>query len=119
MKRRIFSVTRKDLIRTTFTTSGNGGSKRNATQNGVRYSHPPSGAVGQATEHREQSRNDRLAFERMAKSDVFQNWCRAEASRRLGASTINEGPTPEEIWKRINELVDNDLINGNIVIEEF
>ena len=115
MKRKIFSVTKKDLIRTTFATSGNGGSKRNATQNGVRYSHPPSGAVGQATENREQSRNDRLAFERMAKSDTFQNWCRVEASRRMGVNI----ETPEEIYKRINDMVDKDLENGNIIIEEF
>ena len=118
MKRKVFSITKKDLIRTTFATSGNGGSKRNATQNGVRYSHPDSGAVGQATEHREQSRNDRLAFERMAKSEKFQQWCRMEAARKLHLSIVEE-LSPEDIWKRVNEMVDEDLKNGNIKVEEF
>ena len=45
MKHLLFSVTRKDLIRQTFTVGGHGGGGKDTSNSGVRLIHPLSGAV--------------------------------------------------------------------------
>ena len=42
--------------------------------------HLPSGAIGTARDGRDQIRNKRAAFERMANSKEFQGWAHREAS---------------------------------------
>jgi protein subunit release factor B len=75
---RLFSITKKDFVRSTFKGSGAGGQKRNKTSNGIRLYHPPSGAVGEAVDTRVQSQNEKLAFERLTQSKEFQGWLQIE-----------------------------------------
>ena len=53
-KQLLFSLTAKDFEFQTFCTGGKGGQHRNAKQNGVRCTHPDSGAVAEHRDGREQ-----------------------------------------------------------------
>lgn len=74
MKRRVSLVTKKDLVVETFRAGGKGGQAQNKTETGVRITHPPSGAVGEARDSRSQDQNKRAAFRRMVASPHFQVW---------------------------------------------
>lgn len=90
-----FSVTAKDCVFKNYKASGKGGQKRNKTESAVRCSHPSSGAVGSCEDHREQSRNKKTAFARMAKSAEFQSWLKLKIDAGLGKVKIKEGDAPE------------------------
>jgi protein subunit release factor A len=49
------------------------------TSSGIRIIHVASGAVGQATDTRSQNENRQIAFKRLAESDKFVRWVRAQA----------------------------------------
>lgn len=83
-KSKLFSVTAGDCVWDVFRGSGDGGQKRQKTSSGVRCTHPPSGAVGKATDSREQSQNRKKAFERMVASHEFQSWLELEIDQKLG-----------------------------------
>ncbi len=104
----LFSITRKDLVRQTFCTGGNGGQHRNATQNGVRLLHPPSGAVA--------LQRERLALQALAGSAQFKAWHRTEVARRLGQRVPE---TEAEILARVDRTIADGLRSGQIVIEEI
>jgi protein subunit release factor B len=55
----------KQVIVETFRSSGPGRQRKNKTETAVRLKHLPSGITVTATEHRFQSQNRRLAFERL------------------------------------------------------
>jgi len=80
----LFSVGKDDCKWEYFRCPGPGGQKVNKTSSGVRCKHPPSGAMGQATDTRSQHQNKVLAFERMANSKEFKEWHRVECARRTG-----------------------------------
>ena len=84
----LFSVTIKDCDVQTFRSGGKGGQNVNKVSSGVRIVHRASGATGQATDTRDQFRNKRLAFGRMAKSKTFQAWHKLETARRLGMPSV-------------------------------
>jgi len=86
----LFSVTGADCIKDTFCTGGPGGQAQNKKHTGVRFTHPPSGAVGESRTHRSQEMNKRDAWTRMCESKKFVVWCRMEAARRKGARTTEE-----------------------------
>lgn len=56
---------RRQVIVETYRSSGPGGQRKNKTETAVRLKHPLSGVTVKATEHRSQSQNLRLAFERL------------------------------------------------------
>lgn len=89
-RRLLFSVTIDDCDIQTFTVSGHGGSGKDTSNTGVRIIHRASGARGEGREHREQSRNKRLAFVRMAQTKQFRDWHRLAVARALGASSIED-----------------------------
>jgi len=91
----------KDCDMQTFRVSGAGGQHRDKTSAGVRIVHRASGASGQCGENREQSRNKRVAFRRMAESVTFQAWCR---SKMLGLRPIGE--VVDELMAPENLLVE-------------
>ena len=70
-----FSVTKDDLVIQTFRAGGKGGQKQNKTESGVRITHPPSGAVGEARDGRSQWQNKKVALRRMAARPEFKFWC--------------------------------------------
>ncbi|MHA1962534.1 MAG: peptide chain release factor family protein [Candidatus Thorarchaeota archaeon] len=113
MKKKLFSVTASDCRFDYFRGPGKGGQKRNKTSNAVRCTHKASGAVGVATDTRSQTQNKRLAFERMANSDVFKQWHRIEVARRTGAAARAE----EEVDKAMrNVRVETKDSNGRWVV---
>lgn len=74
MQEKILTVTIHDCEVQTFRVGGHGGQKVNKTSSGVRVIHHPSNARGECREHREQSRNKRAAFVKMAESLQFKTW---------------------------------------------
>jgi protein subunit release factor B len=62
-----FETLRRQVIIETYRSSGPGGQRKNKTETAVRLKHLPSGITVTATEHRFQSQNLRLAFERLQK----------------------------------------------------
>jgi protein subunit release factor B len=84
IKKLLFSLTKNDFRWDYFRCPGKGGQKVNKTSSGVRCTHPPSSAVGQACDVRSQHLNKRLAFERMAKTKEFKQWHTIEVARKTG-----------------------------------
>jgi hypothetical protein len=64
-----------------------------------------SGAVGKATDTRDQFRNKKLAFERMYKHPKFIAWHKLECARLLGQ------------LQNIDEVVDKQMAEHNLKIE--
>lgn len=58
-------VLKKQVIIETYRSSGPGGQRKNKVETAVRLKHLPSGITVVATEHRSQSENRKLAFERL------------------------------------------------------
>ncbi len=57
---------KKQVVIETYRSRGPGGQRKNKTETSVRLKHLPTGIMVTATEHRYQSRNLKLAFERLA-----------------------------------------------------
>lgn len=85
----LFSVSVRDCRVDTFRSGGKGGQHQNKVESGVRVVHEPSGAVGESREYREQVRNKRAAFRRMAESPRFQRWVRARAAQLAGRPSVD------------------------------
>jgi len=96
----LFSVTRKDFERQTFCTGGNGGSHRNAKQNGVRLIHRASGARAEHRDGRDQDKNERAAFLKLLETPEWKAWHRMEVARRLGQVKAAERATEEAMDPR-------------------
>lgn len=109
MKELLFSVTIKDCDIQAFRGSGAGGQKRNKTSSGQRIVHRASGAVGQASDAREQHLNKRNAFLRMLNTDTFKKWHKVETARRCKQKM--EEPID------VDKLVDEQMKPGNIKVE--
>ena len=75
-RRLVHRTTMKECRLDTFRAGGKGGQNQNKRETGVRITHIPSGAVGEARDERSQLQNKRLAFVRMAKSIAYQTWAR-------------------------------------------
>lgn len=86
----LFSVTGADCIKDTFCTGGPGGQAQNKKHTGVRFTHPPSGAVGESREHRSQEMNKRAAWTRMCQTKRFVTWVKVEAARRRGEKSVDD-----------------------------
>lgn len=71
-------VTAADCRRDTFRVGGKGGQNVNKRETGVRWTHEPSGAVGECREHRQQAQNEREAWRRMAESPRFKAWSESQ-----------------------------------------
>lgn len=89
-KTKMFSVTAADCDWDVFRGSGNGGQKKQKTSSGVRCTHRASGAVGKATDSREQSENRKTAFVRMAETLEFKVWAKLKFDAGVGNIDIEE-----------------------------
>jgi protein subunit release factor B len=58
-------ILKKQVVIETYRSRGPGGQRKNKVETAVRIKHLPSGITVVATEHRSQSENRRLAFERL------------------------------------------------------
>lgn len=99
MRKPIVSVTASDCEFEYYRGSGDGGQKKQKTSSACRCRHRPSGAVGQAQDHREQSRNRQLAFGRMANTKEFQAWIKLETMKRTGEIQQIEAKVEQEMKK--------------------
>lgn len=106
-KELLFSVSIKDCDVQAFKGSGAGGQARNKTSSAIRVVHRASGAVGQASDAREQHINKRTAFQRMAETEKFKTWLKVETARAFGK-------LPE---KTIEEQVEEALHPKHIKVE--
>lgn len=100
-KELVFSVTLKDCEVQHFRSGGPGGQHQNKTSSGSRVIHRPSGARGESRQHREQERNTKAAFRRMAESGKFKVW--------LNKKLLGVKGTPEE-------RVEKDMNPSNLLI---
>lgn len=110
----LFSVTMKDLEMQTFSVGGHGGGGKDTSNSGVRLIHKASGAVGEGREHRSNTQNRKDAFLRLVNSQKFKVWHKAETARRMGL----RGETPEEVMARVDRMIADGLVNGQIVVED-
>ncbi len=83
MKKKLFTVTTADLREERYRGSGAGGQNRNKRDTGVRFTHEPSGAVGESEAQRSQLQNRQEAFRKMASSPRFIMWAKAQGQARI------------------------------------
>jgi len=105
VKKKLFTVTRKDLVLQTFKAGGKGGQNQNKRDTGVRIIHPASGAVGESRQERSQYQNRKLALERLAASREFKTWAKIEAARVTG------------VLDNIERVVDEMMHPRNLLVE--
>src|SRR5271170_3551355 len=104
-KKLLFSLTRDDFEWDYFRAGGKGGQNQNKVNSGVRCKHPPSGAVGEARDSRNQLANRRSAFVRCVESTKFRQWHKSEVARRLGT----EKQAPESTGSTQGGGLDNTI----------
>lgn len=83
MSKKLFTITTADLREERYRGSGAGGQNRNKRDTGVRFTHEPSGAVGESEAQRSQLQNRQEAFRKMANSPAFIFWCKAQGQARI------------------------------------
>ncbi len=88
-------ILRRQVIIETYRSRGPGGQRKNKVETAVRLRHLPSGITVVATEHRSQSENRRLAFERLRDRLIKLN---RPKRRRIATS-----PSLGAVEKRIEE----------------
>lgn len=81
--RKLFTVTPQDCREERYRGSGAGGQNRNKRDTGVRFTHEPSGAVGESEAQRSQLQNRQEAFRKMASSPRFIMWAKAQGQARI------------------------------------
>jgi len=77
---------RQETDATFYRSSGPGGEKKDKTQTAVRLSHRPSGLKVIATEHRSQSKNRQLGFQRLQRKLLELN---RESKKRIPTKVSN------------------------------
>ncbi len=82
-REKILSVSIHDCRVDAFRAGGPGGQNKNKVSSAIRITHELSGAVGTATEMRDQIQNKKAAFLRMVKSALFQTWLNAQIDKIL------------------------------------
>lgn len=97
----VFSVGIDSCEVQTFRAGGKGGQHQNKTDSGVRVIHHPSGARGESREERSQLQNKQSAFRRMAETETFQRWVRAQALK----------------LRPVDEIVDEQMNERNLRVE--
>lgn len=83
LKKKLFSLTKKDFTIQTFRAGGKGGQNQDKRDTGVRITHPASGAVGEARDSRSQLQNRKSAFVRLAGSKKFKTWLKIETGQAV------------------------------------
>ena len=103
-KQILFSVTKKDLEISWYTSPGPGGQKKNKCKNACRIIHRASGAMVTAQERREQKANLKAALHRLVDHPKFHLWW----TRKVWE--IDEGET-------IEQKVDRTMTKENLRFE--
>lgn len=103
VKKKIFSITASDCEWQYFRGSGDGGQKKQKTSSAARCIHKPSGAVGEASDSRNQFQNRKTAFQRMFDSKEFQSWMKLQID-------IIKGNIKYEEVDETGQFVERDLV---------
>ena len=117
-KKLLFSLTRDDFEWDYFRAGGKGGQNQNKVNSGVRCKHPPSGAVGEARDSRNQLANRRAAFIRCVDSKAFKAWHKSEVARRLGTED-GRASSYQELDSKVQSLIDALLKPEDIKVEYY
>jgi protein subunit release factor B len=91
-------ILKKQVIIETYRSRGPGGQRKNKTETAVRLKHLPSGITVTATEHRFQSHNLRLAFERLRERLIKLN---RPQRRRIPTSVPTKAVERKKERKRV------------------
>ncbi len=78
--RTLFSVKASDLREEQYRGSGAGGQKRNKTSSAIRFTHEPSGAIGESESQRSQHQNRVEALRRLSINPRFVRWAEAQVA---------------------------------------
>ena len=105
-KQLLFSLNKNDFEITAMRAGGPGGQKQNKTSSAIRIFHPLSGASSESRSERSQSINKKLAFEKLVKTKMFQNWLKLEICRKSGIM--------DEIEQTVNELMEEHNIKTEV-----
>jgi protein subunit release factor B len=102
MRKKAFSITRKDFEIQTFRSGGKGGQHQNTCESGVRIIHHESGARGECRNFRSQKQNKDEAFKRLVKDPKFKIWLNrklydTEKFERELTQALNQGMCPENL----------------------
>lgn len=106
----LFSVTLKDCVVQTFRSGGAGGQNQNKRDTGVRIIHRASGARGEARDERSQLQNKKLAFRRMADSEIFKAWVARQSFEYKKIEAAAERWAQEQVDNP--ELVRTEVFDG-------
>ncbi len=90
-------IPEKDMIITTFRSSGPGGQKKNKTASAVRIKHLPTGIIVTAVESRSLVQNRQRALERLQERLAFRN--------RRRKSRIPTRPGKAAVERRLNQKI--------------
>lgn len=99
-KVKLFTLTEKDFIVQAKRGSGKGGQKKNKTSSAIQIFHEPSGAMGEAEDHRQQSQNRKLAFKRLTDSTKFKAWLQLKIDAACDNVDIEEADDKGVMQKR-------------------
>ncbi len=89
-KELLFRLTESDFVFKAKRGSGAGGQKRNKTPSTIQCFHEPSNSMGEAEDHREQSKNKQIAFKRCCDTLTFKTWIKMKADAAMGNIEIEE-----------------------------
>lgn len=105
MRELLFRVTKSDFDETHIKGSGPGGQHRNKTSSGVRLVHRASGAVGEATDSRDQPANRTAAFKRLRETPEWKRWFNEMVRTTQGRPSLTEqvekAMAPENIQMQV------------------
>lgn len=101
-----FSITKQDkeIRRDTFRSGGPGGQNQNKVESGVRFTHLPSGAVGESRESRDQPQNEKKAWRKMVDHPSFRFW-------------VHERLREMETGKSVEARVEEWMKPSNLIVE--
>lgn len=90
MKKKLFTIHKKEFEIQTFQSGGPGGQHQNKTDSGVRIIHKVSGAVGESRTDKSQHRNKKIALQRLVASVKFKLWITRISHEIISGETIEQ-----------------------------
>lgn len=108
----LIRITPADCLMDVFRSGGRGGQHQNTRNTGVRFRHLPSGAVGEARDHKSQMANKRAAWRRMAETPEMQLWLKL----RAGEASLTAAEK-RDLELRIARNVEQAMQPENLVVE--
>jgi len=90
VKKKLFSITKKDLKIDYFSGTGAGGQHRNKHQNCVRINHKDSGVIVTGQSNKSRQANIREAFNSLVKHTKFKIWMNMRVNEEIDGKKIED-----------------------------